>query len=303
MHPDSLGNGNSNDCGQPPTAVIYQADKDSIGLAAAVDQAAEAIMITDRDGSILYVNPAFTRVTGYSSQEAIGQNSRLLKSGAQDPAYYRDLWATIGAGGVWKGDLINQRKDGTTYTEEMTIAPVRDSRGDIVRYIALKQDVTERRATEESRRLLAAIVLSSDDAIIGKTLDGTIQSWNTGAELIYGYRADEVIGRPISLLLPPGRHDELPENLEKLKAGIQGCSHFETVRLTKDGRQIDVSISASPISDDLGNIVGAAAITRDISQRKRAEQTLRDSGEQFRAAFENAPFGMTSAHPMAGFCG
>src|ERR1035441_7256908 len=145
-------NGELTKCRQTTHAEPYGAGTDGIGLAAATDQAAEAIVITDRDGSILYVSPAFTRMTGYSSQEAIGQNPRLMKSGRQDPAYYRSLWETIRAGGVWKGELVNQRKDGTTYAEEMTIAPVRDSRADIVLYIAFKKDVTERRAAEDLQR-------------------------------------------------------------------------------------------------------------------------------------------------------
>jgi PAS domain-containing protein len=98
-------NGELTKCKQTTHAEPYGAGIDGIGLAAAIDQAAEAIVITDRDGSILYVNPAFTRMTGYSSQEAIGQNPRLMKSGRQDPAYYRSLWETIRAGGVWKGEL------------------------------------------------------------------------------------------------------------------------------------------------------------------------------------------------------
>ncbi len=116
----------------------------------------------------------------------------------------------------------------------MTITPIRDSCVDIVRYIALKQDVTERRAAEESQRLLAAIVVSSDDATIGKTLDGTIQSWNNGAEAIYGYHAHEVIGKSILILLPLGRHDELTDILGNVMAG-ESRSHFETIRLTKEG--------------------------------------------------------------------
>ena len=278
-------NGELTKCKQTTHAEPYGAGTDGIGLAAAIDQAVEAIVITDRDGSILYVNPAFTRMTGYSSQEAIGQNPRLVKSGRQDPAYYRSLWETIRAGGVWKGELVNQRKDGTTYAEEMTIAPVRDSRGDIVRYIALKQDVTERRAAEDLQRLLAAIVASSDDAIIGKTLDGTIRSWNTGAETMYGYRADEVIGRSISILLPLGRSDELPEILESVRSG-RGRFHFETVRLTKEGRQLDVSITISPVRNDLGSVVGAATIARDISERRRAESALRASEQRYRRHVE-----------------
>jgi PAS domain S-box-containing protein len=278
-------NGELAKCRQTPRAEPYDGGTDGIELAAVIDQAAEAIVITDRDGSILYVNPAFTRMTGYGIQEAIGQNPRLLKSGRQDPSFYRTLWETIRAGGVWKGELVNQRKDGTTYTDEMTIAPVRDSRGDIVRYIALKQDMTERRAAEDLQRLLAAIVASSDDAIIGKTLDGTIRSWNPAAETMYGYRADEVIGGPISVLLPPSRSDELSEILESVRAG-RGRSHFETVRLTKQGRQLDVSITVSPVRNDLGSIVGAATIARDISERRRTESALRASEQRYRRHVE-----------------
>ena len=121
---------------------------DAMGFAAAVNQAERAIVITGRQGDILYVNPAFEKLSGYSAREAIGCNPRLLKSGKRDPAYYRELWATISSGRSWHGELINRRKDGSFYTEEMTITPVLDSAGQIVRYIAVKQDVTERRRSE-----------------------------------------------------------------------------------------------------------------------------------------------------------
>ena len=120
------------------------ADTDSIGPA--IDQVADAIVITDAQGSILYVNAAFTAMTGYTFLEVVGRNPRMLKSGGQDPAYYRDLWKTIQSGSTWQGGLVNRRKDGSTYTEEMTITPVRDSRGKIVRHIAIKRDITERLA-------------------------------------------------------------------------------------------------------------------------------------------------------------
>ena len=105
-------------------------------------------MITDTSATIQYVNPAFTRITLYSAEEAVGQNTRLLKSDRQDPAYYRELWKTILAGEVWQGELINRRKDGTLYTEEMSITPVRDPSGAITNFIAIQQDVTGHRATE-----------------------------------------------------------------------------------------------------------------------------------------------------------
>jgi len=167
----------------------YRTDAELVSLLAAIEQAAEAIVITDTQAVIRYVNPAFTKMTGYEAGETIGQNPRFLKSGRQGPAYYKDLWDTIRAGKVWHGELINRRKDGTLYTEEMTVTPVRDADGAIIQYIAIKKDVTDRKNAEQERRFLASIVEFSEEAIIGKTLDGVIVSWNRAAEKMYGYRA------------------------------------------------------------------------------------------------------------------
>ena len=260
---------------------------DVSGLDAAINQAGQAVLITDRGGKIVYVNAAFTSITGYSFEEAIGRHPHILKSSKQDPGFYKELWQTISAGHNWHGELINRRKDGTLYTEEMTIAPVRDSEGAIVRYIALKQDVTERRRSEAAQRLLATIVESSDDAIIGGGLDGTISSWNKGAEAIYGYRADEAIGKPISTLVPPDRWGEIQRTVDGVTGG-EGLRQFETVRITKDGHHIDVSISVSPMRDAAGKIVGVATITRDISERRRRERAVRESSERFQALFERS---------------
>ena len=123
----------------------------------------------------------------------------------------------------------------------------------------------------EAQRFLAAIVASSDDAIIGKTLDGVITSWNRGAERIYGYAAGEIIGRPIALLVPPDRSDELPEILERIRRG-ERIDHYETERVTKSGRRLPISLTVSPIEDERGRVVGASAIARDISERRQAEE-------------------------------
>lgn len=137
------------------------------------------------------------------------------------------------------------------------------------------------RQAEEAARQLSAIVTSSDDAIIGKTLDGTIVSWNASAERMYGYSASEIIGRPISSLVPPELVDETPSVLERLKRG-ERVEHLETVRVRKDGRRIEVSLTISPIRDGEGRVTGASAIARDISDRKRAEETLRDKEARIR---------------------
>src|SRR5262249_18732342 len=128
---------------------------------------------------------------------------------------------------------------------------------------------------EDALSQLAAIVESSDDGIIGTTLDGTITSWNSGAEVIYGYRADEVKGRPISILMAPDRDNEMPQIFERIRRG-ERIRHYETVRVTKDGRRIDVSITISPIKGSAGNITGASAISREITGCKEEEQQLHE---------------------------
>ena len=257
---------------------------ESYAIGLAIEQVAEAVVITDTKGSIQYVNSAFTAMTGYSPLEALGQNPNFLKSGRQDSAYYKDLWSTIRKGQTWQGELINRRKDGTTYTEEMTVTPVRGSSGEIIRYVAVKRDVTERRAAEERQRFLGAILASSDDAIIGKTVDGTIRSWNNAAELLLEYRADEIIGRPISVLMSSEPFAGKPGVLETI-AGCESC-RFETTLLTKSGRSIGVLITGFPIKHGERRVVGSAIIARDIRDQREAQAALRESEGKYRAIFE-----------------
>ena len=139
-------------------------------LGAAMAQIGEAVVITDAAATIQYVNPAFTRITGYSADEVIGQNARFLKPDRQAPAYYQDLWKTILSGRVWRGELINRRKDGTLYTAEMSITPVRDPGGVITHFIAIQQDVTDRRATE-------AALLSSKKSLAEMQQIAPVGSW------------------------------------------------------------------------------------------------------------------------------
>jgi PAS domain S-box-containing protein len=153
--------------------------------------------------------------------------------------------------------------------------PVFDAGGRVCMAVNIFRDVTERRRAEEERARLASIVESSDDAILSKTLDGTITTWNKGAERTYGYSAEEAVGRSISMLVPPDRPDEIPRILEGLRRG-EKIEHFETVRVTKDSRRIDISLTVSPIRNSSGDIVGASTIARDITERKRSEDALRE---------------------------
>ena len=242
---------------------------------AALEAAATGIVITDRHGAIVWANHAFTTMTGYSKEEVLGKNPRLLKSGEQPESYYAELWSTISQGKVWQGEIVNRRKDGTTYTEEMTITPVTQDLGSATdtHFIAIKQDITERKKSEEELQRLASIVEFSEDAIIGKNIDGVITSWNRGAEKIYGYTRDEVVGRDLSFLLPPERQAEIQAIMERVLSG-QPIECLETQRLTRIGSAIDVSLSVSPIKDASGHIAGASTIARDITQRKAAEKQI-----------------------------
>lgn len=148
---------------------------------AAIDQAAEIVKITDAEGTIQYVNPAFEVVTGYSREEIIGKNPRVFKSGEQDDDFYKELWATLVAGGIWKGRFINKKKDGTLYTEEATISPVKDGSGTIVNYVAVKRDVTEERKLEEQLRQ------SQKMQSIGQLVGGVAHDFNNLLQVINGY--------------------------------------------------------------------------------------------------------------------
>ena len=242
------------------------------GLAAAMAQAAEAVVITDPHGVIEYVNPAFTRITGYTAAEAVGRNPRILKSGAQDSAFYQQMWETISAGRIWQGSLTNRRKDGTRYFEEMTITPVRDESGRISRFVAFKQDVTARRAAEEAQSLLATIFESSQDAIIVHAPDGPIVSWNHAAEALFGYTAAEANGKHVVMLIPQERAQLFQSMMTRLCRG-ERIPHFEDVAVRKDGRRVDVSLALSALYDRSGGITAVAVIARNITARKEADKS------------------------------
>jgi PAS domain S-box-containing protein len=256
-----------------------------------LDRLEEGVVITGADASIEYVNPSFTRMTGYESAEVLGKNPRLLQSGRHSRAYYERMWETLQAGQVWHGEIVDRRKDGAEYTEEITITPVESSAGAITRYIALKVDVSRRHSDENAERLLAAIVEASEDGILSHTPEGLITSWNHGAERIYGYAAAEIVGKPVSWLAPPQLAHNLWPALKGLKAG-QILSQLDCVGITKDGRRIDVSVSSSPIYDSSGRLVSVSAIIRDITERRRSQDRLREGEEQFRAMFRDAPAGI-----------
>jgi diguanylate cyclase (GGDEF)-like protein/PAS domain S-box-containing protein len=252
------------------SAQRWGAEVETAGLVGAIEEASDAVAITDADGTIEYVNPAYTRLTGYSAAEVIGHN-RVRETSGLGPGLHQRVLDSATAGKVWRGEVTNRRKDGSIYVEEMSIAPIRDASGRTRKYIAIRRDTTARKSVEETKAFLASIVESSEDAIMSSTPEGAIVSWNKGAEALYGYRAEEVTGKRVSILAPDDQRASLKWIAEKLQRG-ESVSQFEGVGLTKNGQRVHISISACPIKNANGQITALAAILRDITARVQAQE-------------------------------
>lgn len=168
-------------------------------------------------------------------------------------------------------EVMGERADGACISFLAYPTPLFNDAGDLVGAVSMLIDITERKADESAARRLAAIIASSDDAILAKNLDGVITDWNDGATRLFGYTAEEAVGRSVTMLIPVDRHDEEPEILARIRRG-ERIEHYETVRQHKDGSRIDISLTVSPILNRKGEVIGASKIARDISDRRRAEE-------------------------------
>ncbi len=246
------------------------------GIGRLFDEVRDAIVVMDaHSGEILLWNPAASKIFGYSLSEALGMRveelvpERLRARHREGLARYLDSWDPL--------ELPALRKSGEEIRIEMSlnrISPVNEP-ADGRRYaMAIARDVTERTRVEQERAMLSAIVESSEDAVLSKTLDGFITSWNAGAQRMYGYTPGEVLGRHVSVLAPPDLRDEIPKILERLRRG-ESTDHYETQRIAKDGRRMFVSLTVSPVRNPEGEIIGASAIARDITEDKIRRDRMR----------------------------
>ncbi len=242
-------------------------------LASVVDSSEDAIISKDLHGNVSAWNHGAEKVFGFSAAEMLGQPLLRLFP-PNRVAEEADILGRIQRGeSVHHFDTVRVRKDSKRIHVSVTISPIRDGNGVIVGASKIARDITDRKLAQEARERLAAVVDSSNDAIM-TTLDGTVASWNRGAEKVFGYSAAEILGQPLQVLSPPERLNEMRELLDRVRYG-EGVEHFETVRVRKDGTNLDVSVTISPIRDGDGVAIGASAIARDITDSKRAEQELR----------------------------
>lgn len=243
----------------------------------------DAVIATDSHGNVTFLNPVAEHLTGWSLDDASGHRIdkifHIVDELTGEPAPH-PVDRVIRENRVLKlasnTGLI--ARDGRRYTIEDAAAPICSTEGRLVGVVLVFRDVTEKRLADQAQRRLAAIVENSRDAILSKTLDGVITTWNPGAEHLYGYTAEEAVGKHITLIVPDDRADEIPGIMEALRRG-ELIADYETVRRRKDGSLVEVSATISPVIDETGNVVAVSAISRDITQRKQAERELQQLNE------------------------
>ena len=239
-------------------------------FASIVDSSDDAIMSHSLDGMITSWNRGAERMFGYAAEQAIGKHVSLVIPFEALNEYQDALKGVARGHRVEPFETIRMRRDGTVMDVSVALSSM-CADGQIFGVASISRDLAQQKRAETERARLAAIVDASDDAIVSKTLEGIITSWNRSAENMFGYSAEEAIGRSINLVIPMERLGEEQDVLAKIRAG-KLVDHFETVRVRKDGSRIDISLTVSPIRDRAGRIIGASKIARDISERKRFQE-------------------------------
>ena len=258
-----------------------------------LDALPAAIYTTDAAGRVTYYNAAAVQLAGRKPK--IGSDEWCVTwrlywpDGTPLPHDECPMAVALKTGRPVRGvEAVAERPDGTLVPFMPYPTPLHDASGNVVGAVNMLVDLTERSHAEQVRQLLASIVESSDDAIVSKDLNGVIASWNPGAERLFGYTADEVLGKSVPSLFPADLQNEERAILERIGRGEQ-LEHYETVRCRKDGSMVDISLTVSPLRNAAGKVTGVSKIARDISMRKKAEHSR--SGEMFCASLNGTSIG------------
>jgi two-component system sensor histidine kinase VicK len=237
----------------------------------------DAIIGTNRQGMITTWNRAAGRLYGYAAHDVLGKNIAFLLPKDRAEELEALLLRVADDGGAQHYETKRVHRDGAVIDVAVTVSPIRDLDDSIVGISTIQRNITERKKTDAVVAELAAIVDSSNDAIIGKTLEGVVTTWNRGAEHVYGFTAEEMVGKSVSLLVPPGHPDEIRQIIAGMVTNNARTDHFDTQRLHKDGHLIDISLTVSPIRDSDGTIVGASTVARDVTDQKAMAESLKAS--------------------------
>ncbi|MFN0167818.1 MAG: PAS domain S-box protein [Bryobacteraceae bacterium] len=254
-----------------------RAEEQQALLSSAIEQVQESVVITGPDAAILYVNPAFERVTGYRRDEVLGQNPRVLKSGQHPTGFYEQMWSTLSGGETWTGHFVNRRKDGSRFEEEAVISPVRDAAGRLTNYVAVKHDVTERQRVARDLKVLAHALRSIREAVAITDTNGVVTFVNDAFVRTYGFAPAEIIGMSVDALsaLRAPSHDAQEIIAASLAGGWQG----EVWNRRKDGAEFPVFLSTSAIRDEQGKATALVGVITDITEQKKTEGELRRAKE------------------------
>jgi PAS domain S-box-containing protein len=245
--------------------------ENSARLSAIVQSSEDAIISKRLDGTITSWNPAAEIIFGFTAEEAIGKNITIIIPD-EFLEEERSIISKVKLGErIEHYETTRRRKNGERISIALTVSPIKDEEGNVIGVSKIARDITEQKSDERKQAMLAAIVDSSDDGIVSKNLDGVITSWNAGAEKIFGYTESDAIGKHISMIIPERLLGEETHIITQIRSGKR-VNHFDTIRRRKDGREINVSITVSPIKDKKGKIIGASKIARDITEKKEMEK-------------------------------
>jgi len=252
-------------------SLMRDAERTKAILAAVVQSSDDAIVSKDLNSIVMSWNPAAERMFGWTSEEMIGRS--ILTIIPPELRHEEDtILANMRAGRRMEHfETWRVAKDGHRVYVSLTVSPVRDITGRVVGASKIARDVTAQREADRARGMLAAIVESTDDAIVSKSLTGMVTSWNRAAARLFGYTSEEMVGSSILRIVPPELHEDEYRILGRIRAG-ERIEHYDTVRMAKDGRRLDVSLTISPLRDGTGNIVGASKIARDVTAQREAER-------------------------------